>query len=124
MTDVPYPQYWHMEGISKPRRSVMTHDSQTRPDQYDAEQIIEYMGGQEVIFKAMSDYQHVLERMNHEQDMLARKYPNQWVVMGRQGFLVVTDTLIEARKFAEENGLKNPDILFRYLDPDPPALIL
>jgi hypothetical protein len=102
----------------------MTHDSQTRPDQYDAEQIIEYMGGQEVIFKAMSDYQHVLERMNHEQDMLARKYPNQWVVMGRQGFLVVTDTLIEARKFAEENGLKNPDILFRYLDPDPPALIL
>jgi hypothetical protein len=124
MTDVPYPQYWHMEGISKLRRAVMTYDGPTLPDQYDAEQIIEYMGGQEAIFKAMSDYQQVLERMDHEQDVLVRKYPNKWVVMGQEGFLVATDTLIEARKFAEENGLKNPDILFRYLDPDPPALIL
>ena len=102
----------------------MTYDGPTLPDQYDAEQIIEYMGGQEAIFKAMSDYQQVLERMDHEQDVLVRKYPNKWVVMGQEGFLVATDTLIEAREFADENGLKNPDILFRYLDPNPPALIL
>ncbi len=102
----------------------MTHDSQALPDQYDAEQIIECMGGEEAILKAMSDYQQVLERMDHERNRLVRKYPHKWVVMGREGFLVATDTLIEAREFAKENCLKNPDILFRYLDPDPLALIL
>ena len=102
----------------------MTHDSPTLPDQYDEEQIIERMGGQEAILKAMSDYQQVRERMDHEQDALVRKYPHKWVVMGREGCLVAVDTLIEAREFVEENGLKNPGFLFRYLDPDPPALIL
>lgn len=102
----------------------MTQDSPVLPDQYDEKQIIECMGGQEAILKAMSDYQQVLERMDHEQDALVRKYPRKWVVMGRDGFLVAADTLMEAREFAENNGLKNPDVLFRYLDPDPLALIL
>ncbi len=102
----------------------MTQDSPTLPDQYDEKQIIERMGGLEAILKAMSDYQQVLERMDLEQDVLVQKYPHKWIVMGRDGFLAAKDTLIEAREFAKGNGLKNPDVLFRYLDPDPPALIL
>ena len=60
----------------------MTHDSQTLPDQYDEEQIIERMGGEEAILKAMSDYQQVRERMDHEQDALVPEVSSQ---VGRNG---------------------------------------
>ncbi len=93
-------------------------------DWYDVERAIEEMGGMEVIRKEFAEFEKVISRMHSDEDELTRKYPYKWVAVGKDGLLEVGDTLEAVVVAVKSRGLKNPDYVVRYLDPDPPDLIL
>ena len=86
-------------------------------------EIVELLGGEEVVIQAMNDLQMVFERLNQEQDALVKEYPYKWVIMGGNGILAIEDSLESVREFIKVNDLKNPKFLVKYLDPNPPVLI-
>jgi hypothetical protein len=88
------------------------------------EEIIELLGGAEALKKSSLDFQRVTERFWQEREALVQKYPRKWVLVSKDGVLTVGDTFDQVWEFALSKGLRRPQVLTEYLDPDPPALIL
>jgi hypothetical protein len=92
--------------------------------EYDVGRVIERLGGWEAVLKRMAEFEKVTSRMFSEEDELTQKYPYKWVAVGKDGLLEVGDTMEEVFAAVEARGLKNPEFVVRFLDPDPLDLVL
>ena len=102
----------------------MTLDLSNDTHEYNKGEAIERLGGRAAVVDRLNTAHQVFERFNQEQDELVREHPHQWVLMGNQGVLTIKPTLEEVREYIKDNDLKNPYYLVKYLDPNPPVMIL
>ena len=93
-------------------------------DQFPKSQVVERLGGREAVVQSIETLENVSKRFEAEQAVLVEQYPYKWVIMGEEGLLAVRDTFQETREYVRDNNLKNPRFLVKYLDPNPPVLIL
>ena len=101
----------------------MTQHSPTI-DQDKADRVIETLGGKEAVLAALADFDQVLRRFDSEEASLTEQFPNKWIAVGKNGFEEVGESIEEVLAACKARGLRNPDIVVRYLDPDPPTFIL
>ena len=98
--------------------------SLTKVSQYQEGDIVERLGGREAILHSMEILEKVSRAFDADREFLLKEHPHKWVVMGVEGLLACRDTFEQAHKFVRDNNLKNPEYLVKYLDPNPPIMIL
>ena len=93
-------------------------------DEHYVNQIINGLGGTKALMDEMDEYHEIVARMGKEGPGLVEKYPNQWVVMGREGLLAAGNSMDEVIGEVERQELHGADVVIEFMDPDPPLLIL
>ena len=93
-------------------------------DQAEADKTIAILGGKEAILDSLARFDEVLDRFDQEEAALTEQYPHKWVAVSKNGIEEVGDSIEEVLDACRSRGLTNPDVVVRYLDPDPPVLIL
>ena len=98
--------------------------SRKEKDQFPKNEIVERLGGREAVVQSMETLESVHRRFEAERSVLLEEYPYKWAIIGEEGLLAVRDTFQETREYVRDYNLKNPGFLVKYLDPNPPVLIL
>ena len=86
--------------------------------------IIEENGGAAAIHAGLRDFGQRAKLMNTIHDDLIKKYPNQWVALLRGDKMCVGDTLTELLSEIDEKGLDRKSAVVKYLDTDPPLMVI
>ena len=87
------------------------------------EKLIEDIGGIEEFKRTMEEFKELNRRFFRDKASLTEKYPCKWVALDMNGVVLVGDSMEEVFRDCEALGLKNPDILVEYLNPEPRAFL-
>ena len=91
---------------------------------FDIAEIINQAGGFEKFKTTLREFEALNLRMDNDRAALAEKYPYKWVAMGKNEFFEVGDSLQSVCEAARNQGLGASEYSLRFLDPDPPVLII
>ena len=100
----------------------MVADGPLAADEIDA--IIEQLGGEDEVIQGLEIFGRVIDYFNEHQPSLLQKHPHKWVAVTTDGVVAVENSLAEVVDRAKRQGHSNPNLLLRYLDPDPPELLV
>ena len=89
-----------------------------------AKEVILGDGGIEVFLKEMKEFHDAVTRLWDEYDTLMEKYPDKWVVMGKDGVLAVCDSRKEVFSAIEPARTRGDAYVVEFLDTDPEPLVL
>ena len=90
----------------------------------EAHRIIEETGGVDALLEDFALHRKLMLRMNEMHDGLFKRYPDKWVALGEGDFLAVGDSKKEALDAIEKLGIDRTAAAVRFMDTDPPLLIL
>ena len=93
-------------------------------DKDHVKEVIEGLGGAKVLMDEMDEYHQIVARMRKERPSLVERHPDKWIAMGQKGVLAIGDSMDEALREVERQGLHGADVVIDFLDTDPPLLIL
>ena len=93
-------------------------------DEEYARKVILGDGGVEVFLKEMEEFHDAVTRLWDEFDALMEKYPDKWVVMGKDGVLAVCDSRKEVLSAIEPVRARGDAYIVEFLDTDPEPLVL
>ena len=93
-------------------------------DEEYARKIFEEMGGVEVFLKEMEEFHDAVTRLWDEYDTLMEKYPDKWVIMGKDGVLAVCDSRKEVFSTVNPIRARGDAYIVEFLDTDPEPLML
>ena len=88
------------------------------------EEVLESVGGAEVLRDQFDRFERVTRNFHRHQAEWTALYPHRWVIVTAEGVVTDTDSLEDAVAWAHREGLDSSDCIVRYLDPDPPTLLL
>jgi hypothetical protein len=89
-----------------------------------AREVILGDGGVEVFLREMQEFHDTVTRLWDEYDTLMEKYPDRWVVMGKDGVLAVCDSRKEVLSAIEPARARGDAYIVEFLDTDPEPLVL
>ena len=89
-----------------------------------AREVILGDGGVGVFLKEMKEFHDAVTRLWDEYDTLMEKYPDKWVVMGKDGVLAVCDSRKEVFSAVEPARARGDAYVVEFLDTDPEPLVL
>ena len=98
--------------------------SEERDLEQEIKEMMEFFGGEEGIAKMDEAFHQVVLRWHSEEVALTKQYPYKWVAVGKDGLLEVGDSMEEVSEAVRARGIRNPHCVLRYLNPNPPPLIL
>ena len=87
-------------------------------------EVIEGLGGARALMDEMDEYHEIVARMRKERASLVERHPDKWVAMGKEGVIAVGASMDEVLREVEGRGLHGADVVIKFLDTDPPLLIL
>lgn len=96
-------------------------------DREELREFVDSRGGVYDFVSELIEFQELCARLGRERTNLMDKFPDRWVVMDKDGKVIVGGTggsLEDLLKEAETQGLKRGDLAIEFLDTDPPDLIL
>ena len=93
-------------------------------DEEYAREVILGDGGVEVFIREMEEFHDAVTRLWDEFDTLMEKYPDKWVVMGKDGLLAVCDSRKEVLSAIEPVRARGDAYIVEFLDTDPEPLVL
>ena len=93
-------------------------------DEEYAREVILGDGGVEVFIREMEEFHDAVTRLWDEFDTLMEKYPDKWVVMGKDGVLAVCDSRKEVLSAIEPVRARGDAYIVEFLDTDPEPLVL
>ena len=88
------------------------------------ERIIKQMGGAEKLREEAAAFGRVVERYDARRKELLERYPNQWIAFTESGVVANDEERANVVRAARAQGLYNPYVIYRFVDPDPPIVIL
>ena len=86
--------------------------------------MIEAEGGVGVIMDEMREFQELSRQFLAMEISLLKRYPDKWVAMGKGGVIAVGNSEIEAVENLEKVGIDRTDAIVKFMDTNPPTLIL
>ena len=89
-----------------------------------AREVILGDGGVEVFIREMEEFHDAVTRLWDEFDTLMEKYPDKWVVMGKDGVLAVCDSRKEVLSAMEPVRARGDAYIVEFLDTNPESLVL
>ncbi len=89
-----------------------------------AREVILGNGGVEVFLKEMEEFHEAVTRLWDEHDTLMEKYPDKWVVMGKDGLMAVCDSRKEVFSAVDPIRARGDAYVVEFLDTDPESLVL
>ena len=89
-----------------------------------AREVILGDGGVEVFLREMQEFHDTVTRLWDEYDTLMEKYPDRWVVMGKDGVLAVCDSRKEVFSAVDPIRARGDAFIVEFLDTDPEPLVL
>ncbi len=88
-------------------------------------QVLEQLGDPAAIAAELEQFQDLAIRMDAEHSDLLRRYPDQWVAMGKDGSIVATANTVDALfQQLDEKQVPYEDVAHDYLDSNPRTLLL
>ena len=93
-------------------------------DEEYAREVILGDGGVEVFIREMEEFHDAVTRLWDEFDTLMEKYPDKWVVMGKDGLLAACDSRKEVLSAIEPVRARGDAYIVEFLDTDPEPLVL
>ena len=93
-------------------------DRYPKPDEAVVEEMIAFFGGEEEMRRGNELFHQVVLRLHSEEIALTKQYPHKWVAVGKDGLLEVGDSLEEVNEAVKARGMKNPEYLLHYLNPN------
>ena len=93
-------------------------------DEEYAREVIFGDGGVEVFLREMEEFHDAVTRLWDEYDTLMEKYPDKWVVMGKDGVLAVCDSRKEVLSAIEPARARGDAYVVEFLDTNPESLVL
>ncbi len=93
-------------------------------DEEYAREVILGDGGVEVFLKEMQEFHDAVTHLWDEHDALIEKYPDKWVVMGKDGVLAVCDSRKEVLSTVDPIRARGDAYIVEFLDTDPESLVL
>ena len=87
-------------------------------------EMIQGLGGLEAIRQRSEEFRQAVDFFISQEKVLVAEHPYKWVVVTKDKDVVLGDSLEDVLAEADLGGFRNSDILVRYLDPNPPALLL
>ena len=100
----------------------MTNDLTT--DHLTINEIIRQAGGFEKLKGTLQEFEEINFRIDSQHETLLAAYPFQWVAKGKNDFFNFGDSLESVCKAATGHGLGASEHAVRFLDPNPPILVL
>lgn len=88
------------------------------------ERIIEQMGGAQKLREEAEAFRRVVECYDARRKELLERYPNQWIAFTESGAVANDEERANVVRAARAQGLYNPYVIYRFVDPDPPIVIL
>ncbi len=91
---------------------------------HELERTIAEMGGEEEMLERLAAFGEVVDHYEAHLPEILERHPGQWIAYTKDGVVVSGD---DARKVVTEavsKGLRNPYVIYRFVDPDPPVMIL
>ena len=89
-----------------------------------AREVILGDGGVEVFLREMQEFHDTVTRLWDEYDTLMERYPDRWVVMGKDGVLAVCDSRKEVFSAVDPIRARGDAFIVEFLDTDPEPLVL
>jgi len=86
--------------------------------------LIEKTGGIGALLEGLASRRTLSMRMNEIYTDLLDQYPDKWVALGDAGVLAVGDSMDEALSAMENLGINRSAAVVRFMDTNPPILIL
>ena len=93
-------------------------------DEEYARKVFEEMGGLEVFLREMEEFHDAVTRLWDEHDTLMEKYPDKWVVMGKDGVISVCDSRKELLSAIEPVRARGDAFIVEFMDTNPESLVL
>ena len=93
-------------------------------DQAFWDEIVEELGGPQVMIERIRAFQKLVKRMNEERAAHMETYPDKWVAMSEHGVVAIADDLDGVLAEVDAKGIDRADVFTEFLDTDPPELIL
>ena len=103
---------------------ILRDRDQVTIDEASVRRIVEAQGGVSGMVAKMEEFHNVVALMRQERPRLMEEYPDKWVVMGKDGDVVVGDSIDDALEKADALGMERGEMIVDYLETDPPMLIL
>ena len=97
---------------------------QTTENHLTIDEIIRQAGGFEKFESTLREFEELNLRLDSDRAALTEKHPSMWVAMGKNDFFRVGESLESVCEAARERGLGASEYAVRFLDPNPPVLIL
>ena len=88
------------------------------------QEMIKDLGGSEAIGQRIKKFQQTIDFFASQEDALVAEHSHKWVAVSKDKAVVFGDSLEGVLAEAEREGFRSSDFLIRYLDPDPPPLLL
>lgn len=101
----------------------MTNDLKTT-DHITIDEIIRQAGGFEELKGTLQEFEEINFRIDSQHETLLTSYPLKWAAMGKNDFFNVGDSLESVCKAARSHGLGASEYAVRFLNPNPPVMIL
>ena len=86
--------------------------------------LIEKMGGVDALLDGLASRRKLSVRMNEVYTDLLDQYPDKWVALADSDVLAVGDSMDEALSAMENLGIDRSAAVVRFMDTNPPILIL
>ncbi len=90
----------------------------------EAHVLIEEMGGVGALLDGLASRRKLSARMNEIYADILAQYPDKWVALGGADVLAVGDSMDEALSAMENLGIDRSAAVVRFMDTNPPILIL
>ena len=88
------------------------------------ERIIKQMGGAQKLREEAEAFGRVVERYDARRQEYLERYPRQWIACTESGVVANDEARANVVSAARAQGLYNPYVIYRFVDPDPPGIIL
>ena len=88
------------------------------------DQVIEELGGIETVQQQNETFHQVAAYFYDNQASFVEEHPHKWIAVTKDRIVAIGDSLESVFCEAKRKGFSNPNVLVRFLDPDPPALFL
>ena len=88
------------------------------------DEVIEELGGAQAIQEQSDTFKQVVAYFYANESFFIEEHPYKWIAVTKDRVVAIGDSMESVFDEAGQKGFFNPDVLVRFLDPDPPALIL
>ena len=85
---------------------------------------VDSQGGVGALAAKMDEFREVVDRMRKERARLMEEYPDHWVAMGKDGVVVVGNSLENVLEKADARDMDRGRLVVEFLETDPPLMLL